>query len=78
MLAYEKRYNKNIGKVIFTGGGAMLHGFMDYAREHFSSEVALADPFAKVDAPIFLSGVLKTTGPEFSIALGLAMKRLNV
>lgn len=77
MLAYEKRYNKNIGKVIFTGGGAMTRGLLEYAGQSFSAEVALADPFAKIESPVFLKGVLKVTGPEFSIAVGLALKELS-
>lgn len=77
ILAYEKRYNKNIGKIIFTGGGALTKGLLDYAKQSFSAELVVADPFSKVDAPIFLKGVLKTTGPEFSVALGLALKQLQ-
>lgn len=77
ILAYEKRYNKNIGKVIFTGGGAMTKGLLDYASQNFSSELVIADPFSKVESPVFLAGVLKTTGPEFSIALGLALKKFQ-
>jgi len=77
VLAYEKRYNKNIGKVIFTGGGAMTRGLLEYAAQNFSAEIALADPFSKIESPVFLSGVLKTTGPEFSTAIGLAMKKLT-
>ncbi len=77
ILAYEKRYNKNIGKIIFTGGGAMTKGLLDYASQSFSSELVIADPFAKVESPVFLQGVLKTTGPEFSIALGLALKKFQ-
>lgn len=77
ILAYEKRYNKNIGKIIFTGGGALTKGLLDYAKQSFSAELVIADPFSKVDAPIFLQGVLKTTGPEFSVALGLALKQLQ-
>ncbi|MBY0328492.1 pilus assembly protein PilM, partial [Patescibacteria group bacterium] len=77
MLAYEKRYNKNIGKIIFTGGGAMTRGLIEYATTNFSTELAVADPFAKVDSPVFLGGVLKTTGPEFSVALGLALKKIQ-
>lgn len=76
-LAYEKRYNKNIGKVIFTGGGSMIRGLIEYAAQNFSSEVVLSDPFAKIDSPVFLQGVLKTTGPEFSTAVGLALKKLS-
>jgi type IV pilus assembly protein PilM len=77
MLAYEKRYNKNIGKIIFTGGGAMTRGLLEYAKQSFAAELIIADPFSKVESPVFLSGVLKTTGPEFSVALGLAMKKLQ-
>lgn len=77
MLAYEKRYNKNIGKIIFTGGGSMLRGFTDYAKDSFSAEIVMANPFAKVDTPIFLSEVLRLTGPEFSAAIGLALKKMQ-
>ncbi|MDB5189031.1 MAG: Type pilus assembly protein PilM, type pilus assembly protein PilM [Candidatus Nomurabacteria bacterium] len=77
ILAYEKRYNKNIGKVIFTGGGAMTRGLLDYAKQSFATELAIADPFAKVESPVFLAGVLKNTGPEFSVALGLALKKIQ-
>ncbi len=77
ILAYEKRYNKNIGKIIFTGGGAMTKGLLEYAAQSFAAELVLAQPFAKVESPLFLQGVLKTTGPEFSIALGLALKKFQ-
>jgi type IV pilus assembly protein PilM len=77
ILGFEKRYNKNIGKIIFTGGGAMTHGLLEYAKQSFASELAIADPFAKVEAPVFLAGVLKKTGPEFSVALGLALRKIQ-
>ena len=77
MLSYEKRYNKNIGKVIFTGGGAMTHGLLDYAKQNFAADLVIADPFAKINTPVFLSGVLKNTGPEFSAAIGLALKKIQ-
>lgn len=77
MLAYEKRYNKNIGKIIFTGGGAMTKGLIEYAAQSFSAELVIADPFSKIESPLFLQGVLKTTGPEFSVALGLALKKFQ-
>ena len=77
ILAYEKRYNKNVGKIIFTGGGAMTKGLLEYAKQSFSAELIIADPFSKVESPVFLQGVLKTTGPEFSVAVGLALKQLQ-
>lgn len=77
VLAYEKRYNKNINKIIFTGGGSMLPGLIDYAKTNFSADVELADPFAKVETPVFLKEILKKTGPEFSVAIGLALKKIQ-
>ncbi|HSE56658.1 MAG TPA: type IV pilus assembly protein PilM [Candidatus Paceibacterota bacterium] len=77
LLAYEKRYNKSVSKIILSGGGALTRGLLEYAKGQFSAEVVLADPFAKMEAPVFLQGVLKTTGPEFSIAIGLALKKLQ-
>ncbi len=77
ILAYEKRYNKNVGKIIFTGGGAMTKGLLEYAKQSFGADLVIADPFAKVDSPVFLQAVLKTTGPEFSVALGLALKQIQ-
>lgn len=77
ILSYEKRYNKNIGKIIFTGGGAMTRGLLEYAKQSFASELSIADPFAKVESPVFLAGVLKNTGPEFSVAIGLALKKIE-
>ena len=77
LLTYEKKNNKNVSKILLTGGGALTHGLVEYMREQFSAEVALANPFSKVDAPVFLQGVLKTTGPEFSTAIGLALKNLQ-
>ena len=40
-------------------------------------EVQIADPFSKVESPAFLSHVLKQAGPEFSVAVGLALRKLQ-
>jgi Tfp pilus assembly PilM family ATPase len=36
-----------------------------------------ADPFAHVQAPAFLEEVLKEAGPEFSVAVGVALRKLQ-
>ena len=77
ILAYERKYQKTVSKVILCGGGAMLKGFFEAARTNFACEVELGNPFAKVDSPAFLENVLKTTGPEFAIAVGLALRKLQ-
>ena len=77
VLAYEKKYNKNISKVILTGGGSMLKGLLERATVNFHSEVVYGDPFSKTEAPAFLEPVLKTSGPEFACAVGLALRELS-
>jgi type IV pilus assembly protein PilM len=77
ILAYEKKYNKTINKVILCGGGSLLKGFYDMARTHFTAPVEMGHPFAKVEAPAFLEPVLKETGPEFAVAIGLALRQLE-
>ncbi len=77
ILSYERKYQKTVSKVILSGGGSTLKGFPEVARANFSCEVSVADPFAKIEAPAFLGNVLQSVGPEFSIALGLALRRLQ-
>ena len=77
ILNYETKYNKSISKVLLAGGGAALNGFADLAKSKLSTEVLLAMPFAKVETPAFLSEVLKKTGVGFSVAVGVALRRLQ-
>ncbi len=77
MLSFEKKYNKTIGKVVLIGGGAALKGVLELAKENLRVEVELGLPFNKVSAPAFLSNILRETGPEFAVAVGLALRRLS-
>lgn len=77
MLTYQKKYNKDISKIILTGGGVSMGGFYDAAKAHFSTEVVIGNPFAKVDAPAFLAEILKTSGLDFAVAVGLALRKLQ-
>ncbi len=74
---YEKKTNKTISKIILSGGGALLKGILEASQEHFSAEVVLAHPFSKVEAPAFLTPVLGSIGPEFSVALGVALRKIQ-
>jgi type IV pilus assembly protein PilM len=74
---YEKKTNKTISKIILSGGGALLKGVLEASQENFSTEVSIADPFSKIDAPAFMRPTLQTIGPEFSVALGVALRKLQ-
>lgn len=77
LLGYEKKYNRTISKVILTGGGSLLVGLKEVAENNFKAEVEVGRPFSKVGAPAFLEKVLEATGPEFAVALGLALRKLQ-
>jgi type IV pilus assembly protein PilM len=77
ILNYQKKYNKTLAKIILVGGGSSLRGIQALAQANFQIEVVAGDPFKKVEAPAFLEDVLKETGPEFAVAVGLALRRLQ-
>ncbi|MFA6515267.1 MAG: type IV pilus assembly protein PilM [Candidatus Paceibacterota bacterium] len=77
VLAYEKRYNKSISKVVLVGGGSLLKGLLKKAKENFHTEVIYSNPFSKIEAPAFLGPILEVSGPEFSVAVGLALRQLS-
>jgi len=74
---YQHHYNKNLSRIILTGGGTLLKGFLEAARTRFQTEVILGDPFSKTEAPAFLEPVLKNAGPEFAVAIGIALRALQ-
>ena len=77
IINYEKKYNKNVSKIFLVGGGSSLKGLEPVAQKSFQTEVHGGDPFSKVVTPAFLEEVLKQTGPQFAVALGLALRRLQ-
>ena len=77
LLGYEKKYDRTISKVIFTGGGSLMKGLKEISVNNFQAEIEIGHPFSKVGAPEFLEKVLETMGPEFAVALGLALRKLQ-
>lgn len=77
LLNYEKRYNRTVNQIVLTGGGALLRGILPAAKRSFQIDVTIGQPFSKVEAPAFLQDVLKSTNPEFSVAVGAALRMLQ-
>ncbi len=74
---FERKYEKPISKIILTGAGALLPGFRQRIIETFRTEAVYGNPFDKVEVPEFVAKVLAETGPEFAVALGLALRKLG-
>lgn len=77
MLAYQRKHARNIGRVILTGGGVVIPGMNERAHEIFQADITVSNPFRKVEAPAFLEDVLRQVGPEFDVAVGVALRRLE-
>lgn len=75
---HESQYNIKITKVVLVGGGARLKGVEKIAAKSFPhAPISIGDPFARVDTPAFLAPTLKEIGPDFVVALGIALKGLE-
>lgn len=74
---FEKDYKKPISKIILTGGGARLPEFREQIEARYNITAVYADPFSKALSPDFLEDVLKEAGPEFTVAIGLALQGLE-
>ena len=77
MLDYQKEHNRSIDKVLLIGGGALLKGIMEVAKENIYTPVEFGSPFSRVEAPAFLDKVLMEIGPSFAVSIGLALRALE-
>ncbi len=77
IASWEQRNNQALGALVLTGGGATLRGLKELMQQKITTEIRQADPFGKTQAPAFLEAILKEAGPEFSVAVGLALRRLQ-
>ena len=77
LMGYYRKNGKKVSKVLFTGGGSLLKGLREKAQLSLEIPVELANPFSKVEYPAFLEDVLKNAGPEFAVAIGLAIRKLQ-
>lgn len=75
--SWEQTHNQSLGALVLTGGGATLKGLKEFMQGKIQNELRLSDPFGKTQAPAFLEAILKEAGPEFSVAVGLALRRLQ-
>lgn len=77
LIQYETSHNKSVASIVLTGGGGVTKKLDDYAKKVFSIDVRVADPFSKTEAPAFMRSVLEDIGPEFAVAVGLALRKLE-
>ena len=77
LVQYETQHQKSIASLVLTGGGGVTKELGVYANSFFSVPSKVANPFSKVTAPAFMRPVLESIGPEFAVAVGLALRKLE-
>jgi len=77
LLSYERKYGRNVSRMVLAGGGAGLLGLTEYASELVSVDVERSNPFDRIQTPAFLEDVLVEVGPEFAVAVGMALREMN-
>lgn len=75
--AYSSKENRDIEKIILTGGASLLHGLPDYFSGALDKNVMIGDPWFRVAYPLELKPVLEQIGPRLSVAIGLAMREFD-
>jgi type IV pilus assembly protein PilM len=78
LLQYEREHQKSIGKMFVTGGGSRMPGFLEKMEKEFPFDIVPVAPFEKTVYPEFLKDILTQSGPDFAVAIGLALKRLTL
>lgn len=74
---FEAARGEKVTALVLTGGGAVTKGLGTFARNFFSIDVRIADPFKKTQSPAFMRPVLEEIGPEFAVSVGLALRKLE-
>jgi type IV pilus assembly protein PilM len=77
IINYMKRRNKVISQAVLSGGGSILPNVLEIATRDLETDVSLADPFSRLESPAFIEEVLKRAGPEFAVAIGIALRKLE-
>jgi len=71
---YQLKTNRKIDKLILNGGSAQMDGLREYVENRLKIKTLIADPWSKVIYPPNIEKVLKKIGPQFSVAVGAAMR----
>ena len=64
-------------KIIFTGGGSNIKGLSGLTKDVLNVESEVGNPFKSIKTPDPLKDKLKNIGPEFSVAIGVALRGIE-
>lgn len=73
---FTTNYKGKVEKIILSGGGVMMFGLPEYLSKKLEMPVFVGDPWARIDYPVELKGVISEIGPRLAVAIGLAMREI--
>lgn len=73
---YQGQGERNVEKVILSGGSAFLPHLTEYLSRVLNLKVFVGDPWARVIYPNELKGALQEIAPRFAVSIGLAMRNI--
>lgn len=74
---YNRHGERHVQKINLTGGGSNLRGLIERTALRFGVEVTRGDPFSRIVSPAFMQPILRSIGPSFSVAVGLALHEIT-
>ena len=75
---YNRRAGRKVQRLNLTGGGAHLKGIVEFAASKLGLEVTRGNPFARLVTPAILGPILSEIGPNFSTAIGAALREISI
>ncbi len=73
---YKEQSDKNIDKVIISGGSAYLPNLPAFFSSVLNKRVIIGDPWARVAYPNEMKPALQEVAPRFTVAVGLALREI--
>lgn len=74
MNIFKNQGNKNIEKIILSGGSAYLNKLSEFFSQSLATKVIISNPWKRISYPIDLEPALLEVAPRFSVAIGLALR----
>jgi len=76
--SFSQTDKKEVGKIILAGGMALLPGLKEYLSDYLRKEIEIANPFSEIIYPPILEQNLRELGPSYSVAVGIALRGLEL
>ncbi len=75
---FQERENvDSLDGIIVSGGTAKMVGILEYFKKELGNKVSMGNPWKQIEYDKKLEGAINDMGPEFSVAVGAALKGIE-